>query len=159
MKKLLAILVSIAMMLSSVAAFAAASPEALNVAAPHVPVGAKVVSTGESSKHYELTYRDEATGDEYKVVLHKNPLSVKKVDIDYKDKKGSKTVVLTEAQVAAQVLGAYPGAAINGIFGEKDDGLFEYVAIFERDGYLYQMKYNAEDGVSIDGKIKASAPA
>ena len=104
-----------------------------------MPAGAKVVSTGEDSNHYELTYRVEATGDEYKVVLHKNPLSVKKVDIDYKDKKGSKTVVLTEAQVAAQVLGAYPGAAINGIFVEKDSGLFEYVAIFERDGYLYQM--------------------
>ncbi len=89
MKKMLAILIAAAMLISGVAALADAPRYAVALAQRYVPEGARLSSTGEDDTKLELTFLDKAD-NQYMVVLHKSPLYLIRVNMKSTDESGGK---------------------------------------------------------------------
>ena len=145
MKKLIALLTAFAMLLSiGSAAVADTNPQAEALAKQQVPATSILTSTGEDDTHYEFVYEDKVTNTKYKVDITKNPLSLRKVESKIQSSKGSRAVVLKEEEIHTAVGQMYQGAKINDVYVQKDNGLFEYLAVFEMDddNRLYRVHLN-----------------
>lgn len=157
MKKLIALLTAFAMLLSiGSAAVADTNPQAEALAKQQVPATSILTSTGEDDTHYEFVYEDKVTNTKYKVDITKNPLSLRKVESKIQSSKGSRAVVLKEEEIHTAVGQMYQDAKINDVYVQKDNGLFEYLAVFEMDddNRLYRVHLNPETGRVVGMGVK-----
>lgn len=159
MKKLIALMVALSMVLSiSAAALADTNPQAESLAKQQVPATAILTSTGEDDTHFEFVYEDKMTNTKYKVEITRNPLALRKVESKIQSQKGSKAVVLKEDDVHKAISGMYSGAKVNDVYVEKNNGLFEYLAVFDLDDdQLYRARLNPETGSLVGLGIKYSS--
>ena len=147
MKKLVSLLIALAMLVTtSLAVLADAPREAVAEAAKYVPSDAQLTSTGEDANTLEMTFKD-SKDNQYRVYLSKSPLLVMRVNMKSADEAGGKQIGLEESAVRALVAQAFPGSLVSSVFVEaKGKEELYFVALFEREGQFYKARFNAANG-------------
>lgn len=158
MKRWLALIISVAMVLSVVGTLAESTPGAMDLALQYVPQGAEFSSTGEDAQKLELTFKDKDS-NQYRVVLNKLPLYVIRVNMKSAKEAGASKAELDESTVRGILQNRFPTAVIEKLFLEKkgeDEIIFH--AILSLDGFLYKVRMNAQHG-NITHYVMRGAPA
>ena len=146
MKKLLSLLIALAMLVTSLTVLADAPKEAVAEASKFVPADAKLTSTGEDANTLELTFKDSKE-NQYRVYLSKSPLLVMRVNMKSADEAGGKQIGLEEPAVRALVEQNFPGSVVSQVFVEtKGEDELYFVVLFERQGQFYKVRFNAANG-------------
>ncbi|HHT07064.1 MAG TPA: hypothetical protein GX006_01000 [Clostridiales bacterium] len=146
MKKILSLIIALAMFTGVFSALADAPPQAMQAAQRLLPENAILNSTGEDSQKLELTYKDQQD-NQYKVTLNKVPLYVTRVSMKAADEAGAKAVKMEEPAVRDIILQRFPQAHITAIFVQaKSESELYYLVMFEREGYFYKARLNAATG-------------
>ena len=160
MKKALAILITLTMLLSAAPALGDTNPQAQQLAKQQVPMTAVLTSTGEDDTHYEFIYEDKVSKVKYEVTLNKNPLSVREVASRIEGQKGSDRVVLKPEEASAIISGIYQQANITNAFVQKDNNRYHHLVTFnmQDDNTLYLARLNASTGDLLGLDIKSGAP-
>ena len=164
MKKLMKnklVLVLVALVLVAGVAFAATAgasavqlEKAKRTAQGMVPEGATLVEAKRDDDAYEVKFRDGETGETFEVEIRRADGTVKKVESEARDDEGSASVELTEAEIRELVLAQYPGATVESVTLETDDGLKVYEVRFRGEELRGTIALNPETGRVLERKVK-----
>lgn len=139
-------------------ASASSLKKAENTARQMVPQGAVLEETQKEQDEYEFTFYDEGSKGTYEVTVSRKSGSVKKLEIEFSQRKGAETPSLTEDDIKAFVLETYPGAEIILIQLGIDDGLYSYEVSFHTDSLRGSMEINAATKEVMECTLRYGTP-
>ena len=152
MKKKVLLIATAAILLLSTAALASQS-DFEQLARQYVPTDAVFERMERDDGLTEYQFRSPDHTIEYEVKINPKTQSVVKVDYDVHNDRGSKNVVLTEDQAKEKVLGLYPEAEVISVLLKHDDGLQEYLVVFNTPDFSGRIKINPETGDVLDREL------
>ncbi|MBE5766390.1 MAG: hypothetical protein E7335_04365 [Clostridiales bacterium] len=152
MKRTVFLLAAAMLLLLTTAAFASQT-DLEQLARQYVPQDAVFERTERDDGLQEYEFRSPDRSVTYDVKINPDTGLVVKVDYDVRNDRGSKNVILTEAQAGEKVLELYPGAEITNVLLQRDDGLQEYAVLFTAADFTGKIELNPETGAVLDREL------
>lgn len=157
-KKLTAAILSAAAVISvvSIQAFAAAltAQQAKTIAEKHVPFGSVYVTTEVDDGRYEVKFYNEKKLEKYEIDVSRATQKVISFDSELLDDHGARTATLTQEQAKKVVTDEHPGATIQSVTLDRDDGLVEYDVRFTANGYYGEITVHPDTGAVLKRDIQ-----
>ena len=136
-----------------------AQSEWQQIAQSHVPPGAVYQRMERDDGLQVLIYTTADGAESYEVKINPETSAVVKVESERRNDRGSRQAVLTDQQAVEGVLAAYPGAALQYVQLQRDDGLYEYEVVFTTSEFTGKVQVNAENGQVLERELNYLAPA
>ena len=128
-----------------------------NLARNYVPEDAVLIAHEKDDGRNELKFWVDATQEVYEVELSGDGKNVLKMSSEAMDDRGGKSIVLQENDVRNKVLEYYPGAAIESVRIEKENGLYEYDIAVRTDEWYGLITLHAETGAVLERELHYDA--
>ena len=157
-KKLTAAILSVAAVMSivSIQAFAAAltAQQAKAIAEKLVPSGSAYVTTEVDDGRYEVKFYNQAKLEKYEIDVGRATQKAISFDSELLDDRGARTATLTQEQAKKVVTDEHPGATIQSVTVDYDDGLMEYDVRFTASGYYGEITVHPGTGAVLKRDIQ-----
>lgn len=127
---------------------------AKEIAEKWVPASAVYVQTKTDNLEYEVEFFNKATNEKYEIEINKLTEMVTEVKTKHSNQCGSHIRNLNENDVKNIVLSEFPGASIQRINLETEDGCQQYDVKFTTSTVRGKMEINPETGIIMERELK-----
>lgn len=149
-----AVIVIGAVVISTTFSAALTLDEAKEIAKKYVPASAEFVTSEEEDNKFEVMFRDKAAAEGFEVEVNKENKQVKKVESQLDNDLGSEKVDLKEDDVKKIIRKEFEGVNSVNVTLNKDNGLYEYEAVFKADDFYGNADVHPVSGEILDSTVK-----